>query len=211
VSGAVEHVVRLYGDRALLVELGSPTQVVGYVDALRQRGISGVADVVPAAETVLVVAEDGAEPGELRSVLAALSPRSVETSPEVGETLEIPVRYDGADLGDVARLTGLTEQEVVDAHTGSSWRVAFGGFAPGFGYLVGGDPRLQVPRRDAARTAVPAGAVALADEYSGVYPRESPGGWQLIGTTEVTMWDLRRERPALLTPGAVVQFRAVDR
>ncbi len=210
-SGAVEHVVRPYGDRALLVELGSPARVVGYVDALRHQGMAGVADVVPAAETVLVVAEDGAGPGELRSALAALTPRPVQVSPEVGETVEVPVRYDGADLADVARLTGLTEQEVVDAHTGSPWRVAFGGFAPGFGYLVGGDPRLRVPRRDTARTAVPAGAVALADEYSGVYPRESPGGWQLIGTTEVTMWDLRRERPALLTPGAVVRFSAVDR
>jgi KipI family sensor histidine kinase inhibitor len=120
--------------------------------------------------------------------------------------LEIPVTYDGPDLADVARLTGLGEREVVEAHTGSTWRVAFGGFAPGFGYLVGGDPRLEVPRREESRTTVPAGAVGLAGTFSGVYPRESPGGWQLIGTTSAPMWDLDRDPPALLVPGAVVRF-----
>ena len=91
---------------------------------------------------------------------------------------------------------------MVAAHTGTPWRVAFGGFAPGFAYLVGGDARLQVPRRDSPRTKVPAGAVGLAGEFSGVYPRESPGGWQLIGTTTVAMWDLDRDPPALLAAGA---------
>ena len=114
--------------------------------------------------------------------------------------------YDGPDLADVAELTGLSEREVVEAHTGSTWRVAFGGFAPGFGYLVGGDPRLEVPRRESSRTKVPAGAVGLAGTFSGVYPRESPGGWQLIGTTKEPMWDLDRDPPALLAPGAVVTF-----
>ena len=116
------------------------------------------------------------------------------------------MRYDGPDLSDVARHTGLSEEEVVEAHTGTPWRVAFGGFAPGFGYLAGGDERLRVPRRDSARTAVPAGAVALADRFSGVYPRESPGGWQLIGTTDLPMWDLDRDPPALLRPGVPVRF-----
>ena len=114
--------------------------------------------------------------------------------------------YDGPDLAEVARLTGLGEDEVVAAHAGTPWRVAFGGFAPGFAYLVGGDPRLQVPRRDEPRTRVPAGAVGLAGEFSGVYPRESPGGWQLIGRTDAVMWDLDRDPPALLAAGLTVRF-----
>ena len=121
----------------------------------------------------------------------------------------VDVVYDGADLVEVGRLTGLDPVGVIAAHTGTLWRVGFAGFAPGFGYLVGGDPRLHVPRRDEPRTKVPAGAVGLAGEFSGVYPRESPGGWQLIGRTDAVLWDLERPSPALLTPGKWVQFRAV--
>ena len=106
----------------------------------------------------------------------------------------------------VARLTGLDESEVVAAHTGTPWRIAFGGFAPGFAYLTGGDERLQVPRRDEPRTTVPAGAVGLAGEFSGVYPRPSPGGWQLIGSTEARLWDPDRDPPALLEHGGWVRF-----
>ena len=200
-----------YGDRALLVELGGTERVVGYVDELLARDLPGVADVVPAAETVLVVASGAMSLAALRTELEAVEPTAASpAATEEAETVEIAVRYDGPDLADVARLTGLDEAEVVAAHTGSLWRVAFGGFAPGFGYLVGGDPRLHVPRRDSARTAVPAGAVGLAGEYTGVYPRESPGGWQLIGTTRERMWDLDREQPAVLRPGAVIRFVAED-
>ncbi|MGH8917838.1 MAG: 5-oxoprolinase subunit B family protein, partial [Actinomycetes bacterium] len=121
----------------------------------------------------------------------------------------IDVVYDGADLSEVADRTGLSIAAVINAHTVTPWRVGFGGFAPGFAYLVGGDPRLLVPRRPEARTVVPAGSVALAGEFSGVYPRRSPGGWQLIGRTDAVLWDIGRPHPALLTPGAWVQFRAV--
>ena len=114
--------------------------------------------------------------------------------------------YDGPDLAEVARLTGLDEDEVVAAHTGTPWRIAFGGFAPGFAYLTGGDERLRVPRRDEPRTTVPAGAVGLAGEFSGVYPRSSPGGWQLIGSTDALLWDPDRDPPALLLPGGSVRF-----
>jgi len=120
--------------------------------------------------------------------------------------LEIPVRYDGPDLAEVAARTGLTTAEVVTAHTATDWQVAFGGFAPGFAYLVGGDRRLRVPRRPEPRTAVPAGAVGLAGEYSAVYPRSSPGGWQLVGRTDVPVWDVERDPPALLQPGTLVRF-----
>jgi KipI family sensor histidine kinase inhibitor len=121
----------------------------------------------------------------------------------------IDVVYDGADLDEVARLTGLSPDEVVAAHTAAPMRVGFGGFAPGFGYLVGGDERLHVPRRAEPRTRVPVGSVGLAGEFSGVYPRESPGGWQLIGHTDAVLWDVERDPPALLTPGLWVQFRAI--
>lgn len=125
------------------------------------------------------------------------------------DVVVVPVTYDGADLAEVARLTGLDEAEVVRAHTGSTWRVGFIGFAPGFAYLVGGDPRLHVPRRDTPRSRVPAGSVGLAGEFGGIYPRSSPGGWQLIGRTDLTLWDVDRDPPALLRPGAVVRFEAV--
>ena len=109
----------------------------------------------------------------------------------------------------MAQHTGLTVAAVVDAHVATPWRVGFGGFAPGFAYLVGGDPRLAVPRRAEPRTRVPAGSVGLAGEFSGVYPRESPGGWQLIGRTDAVLWDIDRTPPALLRPGMWVRFRAV--
>src|SRR5699024_2039294 len=122
----------------------------------------------------------------------------------------VAVAYDGPDLDDVATATGLAPEEVIAAHTGTEWTVAFTGFAPGFGYLVGGDRRLNVPRRDAPRTAVPAGSVGLAGSFSGVYPRPSPGGWQLIGRTDARLWQPDRDPPALLRPGMTVRFEAVS-
>jgi KipI family sensor histidine kinase inhibitor len=195
-----------YGDRALLVELGDVESVVAWVDALDADRPAGVADVVPAAETVLVVATEDADLAAVRAALERVEAGPFVAAGGSSHQVDIPVRYDGPDLADVARLTGLAEDEVVELHTSSTWRVAFGGFAPGFGYLVGGDPRLRVPRRATSRTRVPAGSVGLAGEFSGVYPRESPGGWQLIGTTDVALWDLDRDPPALLVPGAQVRF-----
>jgi KipI family sensor histidine kinase inhibitor len=126
-----------------------------------------------------------------------------------GPVITIPVHYDGDDLDRVAELTGRSADEVIMTHTGQLWTVAFCGFAPGFGYLVGEHDRLAVPRRPEPRTRVPAGSVALADAYCGIYPRATPGGWQLIGRTEVTIWDLDHDPPALLRPGARVRFEAV--
>lgn len=197
-----------YGDRALLVEVGDTERVLAWVQALADAAPAGVADVVPAAETVLVVAEDGADVPTLGAALAAVRPATGAARDDAGELLEVPVAYDGPDLAEVARLTGLEPDAVVRAHTAATWRVAFGGFVPGFGYLVGGDPRLHVPRRDVPRTAVPTGAVALAGPYTGVYPRESPGGWQLIGRTDLPLWDPERDPPALLRPGTRVRFVA---
>jgi KipI family sensor histidine kinase inhibitor len=126
-----------------------------------------------------------------------------------GAETRIEVVYDGPDLEEVAALTGLSRRQVVDAHTGTPWRIGFGGFAPGFAYLVDGDPRLSVPRRTESRTTVPAGSVGLAGAFSGIYPRASPGGWQLLGRTGAPLFDLDREPPALLRAGGWVRFVAV--
>jgi len=125
-----------------------------------------------------------------------------------GPVIEIPVAYDGIDLEEVAALTGLPVDEVVRLHCGASYVVAFLGFAPGYGYLVGGDPRLSVPRRDEPRVRVPAGSVAIAGPYSGIYPREGPGGWRVLGTTSVVLFDPTRDPPALLSAGDSVRFVA---
>ena len=213
------------GDEGLLLEVADLDAVLALDGALRAALTAGgapwrdVTDVVPAARTVLLLTGEGSDLAALRAAVLALadSVRPVrgsagwpgpETAPNSHE-VEIPVRYHGPDLDDVARLTGLMPAEVVEAHTRTPWRVAFGGFAPGFAYLVGGDPRLQVPRRNRPRPSVPAGAVGLAGEFSGVYPRSSPGGWQLLGTTDAVLWDVDRDPPALLGPGAMVRFVAV--
>lgn len=198
-----------YGDRALLVELESIDEVVAWSDALRAAGLDEIDDVVPAARTVLVVGRAGVDLAALVRHVQAIEPAGDTDGVSIATEVEIAVRYDGPDLGDVAALTGLSERDVVRAHTDKPWRVAFGGFAPGFAYLSGGDSSLRVPRRDEARTSVPAGSVGLAGEFSGVYPRSSPGGWQLIGTTDAVLWDLDRDPPALLMPGCVVRFTEV--
>jgi KipI family sensor histidine kinase inhibitor len=188
--------LRPCGDAAVLVDCDSLDEAQRWFAALHDE-----AEAVLGARSVLL----RGEPTRLRALLARTTPDSAAASAEAGG-VEVPVVYDGPDLPEVAALTGLTAEQVVAAHTGTPWTVAFGGFAPGFSYLVGGDHRLRVPRRDSPRTRVPAGAVGLAGEFSGIYPRESPGGWQLIGHTSLTMWDTGREAPALLTAGMTVRF-----
>ncbi len=196
------------GETALLVEC-EPDQVATVL-AVLDSALPDV-ELVPAARTVLARVPRPARLAEVRATVAGLLAEPLPPSPvpSAGQTVTIPVRYDGEDLAEVAALTGLSVRDVVAAHTGRAWRVAFGGFAPGFAYLDGGDPRLVVPRRASPRTVVPAGAVGLAGAYSGVYPRSSPGGWQLIGSTDTVLWDADRIPPALLRPGWWVQFEEV--
>lgn len=204
--------IRDYGDRALLIECDGIDEVLAFAAAVRagatEGAISGVVDVVPAARTVLVSLADPRLQQPVRALLGAVEVTPLP--PPTGGTADvvIDVRYDGPDLEDVAAQLRMAVDEVVEAHTGTPWRVGFSGFAPGFAYLVGGDARLRVPRRAEPRTRVPAGAVALAGEFSGIYPRESPGGWQLIGRTDAVLWDLDRAAPALLRPGMWVRFQA---
>ncbi len=179
-----------------------------------------VQDVVPAARTLLLHLAPGADLARVGRAAVDLA-ASLSASVEVGEELddvaqrpadvvEIPVTYDGEDLDEVAQATGMSRDDVIEAHTASIWRVAFFGFAPGFAYLSGGDRRLHVSRRSEPRTTVPPGSVGLAGEFSAVYPRQSPGGWQLIGSTESLMWDHDRDPPSLLRPGSAVRFVRQD-
>ncbi|MFJ7076377.1 5-oxoprolinase subunit PxpB [Streptomyces sp. NPDC098781] len=193
------------GDHALLVEVASGEEAQAlHTELLRRRaeGSLSVREIVPAARTVLL---DGlTDPARLAS---ELTHAEVPPAPaRARDVVELPVHYDGPDLADVAAHWGVSSQEVAQIHAGTEFSVAFCGFAPGFGYLTGLPERYDVPRRATPRTAVPAGAVALAGPYTGVYPRSSPGGWQLIGTTDAVLWDHTRVPAALLSPGTRVRF-----
>ncbi|MFT8637160.1 MAG: urea amidolyase family protein [Pseudoclavibacter sp.] len=197
------------GDAALLVETEDLGTAAALYDALAAAARPGVRELVAGARTVLVrYAPAETDAAALAAWIGGLRPST--GARDAGALVRVPVVYDGEDLDDVAQLTGLGRAEVIRRHAAAEYRVAFTGFAPGFAYLVGGDPALDVPRRRAPRAHVPAGAVGLAGAYSGVYPRSSPGGWQLIGSAAVPMWDERRDPPALLAPGMRVRFEAVD-
>jgi KipI family sensor histidine kinase inhibitor len=199
-----------FGDSALMLQCGSTAEVLAWAAQLRAAALSGVLDVVPAARTVLVKLDGPRFQGVIRRRLRTMRVTADEAAARDRRAdVVIDVVYDGPDLAEVAGHTGLTIPQVIDAHTGCLWRAGFSGFAPGFAYLVDGDARLRVPRRSEPRTSVPAGSVGLAGEFSAIYPRQSPGGWQLIGHTDAVLWDIERPDPALLAQGMWVQFRAV--
>jgi KipI family sensor histidine kinase inhibitor len=199
------------GERAVLLEVGSLGAAVALHRRLDAGRIPGVLDLVPAARTVLV----RIDPSRLSLRGAEDWVRSVplgKENPDAGPHVTIPVRYDGPDLAATAEALGMTSDELVSRHSLAEWRCAFIGFAPGFAYLAGTVPGggLDVPRRATSRDAVPAGSVGLAGEFTGIYPRSSPGGWQLIGTTDAVLWDVDREPPALIAPGTIVRFEVVE-
>lgn len=199
--------IRPAGDRAILVELSSLDAVLSLQAQLTAHPQPGQVDVIAAARTVLVTAESTQAVQALAAHVRSLDLQAPAETASALVTIEVV--YDGDDLDEAAALTGLGREGVVAAHTDQLWTAAFAGFAPGFAYLTGENATLDVPRRSSPRTAVPAGAVALGGTYSAVYPRQSPGGWQLIGRTEAAMWDLNRENPALIRPGDTVRFTAV--
>jgi KipI family sensor histidine kinase inhibitor len=188
--------VRPAGDRAALIELPDNAAAVAVARSLAGR--PGLVDVVPGHCTVLVTWEGAAPSLDVKEPAAAEALH--------GTRHDLAVVYDGPDVGDVAQLTGLSPEEVVTRHAAAEYVVAFLGFAPGFAYLLGGDERLVVPRLDRPRERVPAGTVAIAGPYAGVYPRESPGGWRLLGRTDAVLFAADRAVPALLAPGDRVRF-----
>jgi KipI family sensor histidine kinase inhibitor len=196
--------VRPYGERAVLIEVDHPHLVPAVRAALGAE--PGVAEAVGGAETLLVVFDPAVTSASRvadafdRSELAA--PGAADSS----RTVELPVVYDGADLEEVAAEAGMTAAEVAQTHASGAYSVRFCGFSPGFAYLDGLDARLHLPRRASPRTAVPAGSVSVAGEFTGVYPRSSPGGWRLLGRTDARLWDVTRDPPALLVPGTRVRF-----
>jgi KipI family sensor histidine kinase inhibitor len=190
------------GQLAVLVD--DVEDPAGWATSFLGLRIAGIVDVVPAARTVLIVADDEA-------ALASARQRASEVladgaSEDSATEIEIEVVYDGPDLPHVADAAGLSADQVVDLHSEATYRVAFCGFAPGFAYLTGLPPELRLPRRSTPRTRVPAGSVAIAFDYAAVYPTESPGGWHLIGSTRAKMFDVDRDPPATLMPGTTVRF-----
>ncbi|MFD4994525.1 5-oxoprolinase/urea amidolyase family protein [Cellulosimicrobium cellulans] len=200
--------VHRFGETALLVDLPDLAAVRSLHRALASDPPAGVVDVVPAARTVLVRCAAPTALADARAWVehALLRAPSDDGPTSAGSVVEIPVRYDGPDLEDVARWAGVSVEEVVARHSGREYEAAFGGFAPGFTYLAGVDPLIAAPRLATPRTRVPAGSVALAGELTAVYPGESPGGWRLLGRTDARMFDVDRDPPALVAPGARVRF-----
>jgi len=196
------------GFEGALIEVEDRDALLALHAAWRARRPKGVLELVPAARTLLVRFDPRQTSFEQLRENLAEAPLRTEASPAPAVVV-VPVRYNGADLAEVAEATGLSQGDVIRRHTERRYTVAFCGFAPGFAYLTGLDPVLHMPRRSSPRVSVPAGSVALADEYTGIYPRSSPGGWRLIGTTELTVWDPCRTPPAVLTPGTSVQFEVV--
>jgi KipI family sensor histidine kinase inhibitor len=198
--------LRPAGACGVLAEVDDLDTVHRLAAAVRTAALPGVVDVVPGYRTVLVTVAEPAQLAAVRDVVPVLELGSPAAT--TAAALDVPVVYDGEDLGDVCRLTGLSADEVVARHTAVEYVVAFLGFTPGFPYLVGLDPALHVPRRATPRTAVPAGAVGLAGAQTGVYPSPSPGGWQLIGRTDVVLFDVARDPAALLAAGDRLRFVA---
>lgn len=192
--------LRRAGRSALLAEVGDPATALALATWARSAGLPAV-EVVPAAETVLF---DGV--ADVAGLAARLRSWSADAVVAEGPLVEVPVTYDGPDLDAVAARWETDRAGVVALHAGLELVSAFCGFAPGFAYLSGLPQRLAVPRLDTPRTRVPAGAVGLAGAWCGIYPTASPGGWQLIGRTDLTLWDPEREPPALLSPGTRVRF-----
>ena len=193
-----------YGDAALLLEPDEPDAVLALAAAA--RATPGVVEVVPAARTLLVRTTPE-RTAALAAELAGLGTGAMSDPTAPGDEVVLDVHYDGADLASTAAQLGLDPDELVRRHVAGRYVVAFCGFAPGFAYLRGLDEALHVPRLATPRTRVPAGSVGIAGEFTGVYPRASPGGWRLLGRTDARLWDVDRSPPALLVPGTAVRFR----
>ncbi|MEP7048666.1 MAG: allophanate hydrolase subunit 1 [Ilumatobacteraceae bacterium] len=189
------------GAGAILAEYDSLSEVMAVDDALRRSGLDGIDDVIPAARTVLVTYHHV----DRAALEMLLVPAETALRPE-GPIVEIPVVYDGIDLDEVSEGTGLSIELVIATHSATVYSAAFLGFTPGWAYLVGLPATLHLPRRSTPRTAITAGSVAIANEFTGVYPTVSPGGWHLLGHTTERMFDVDRDKPSLVMAGDRVKF-----
>ena len=200
------------GEHALLAETSSLEEVLTPPARLAASTPPGVSDIVPAARTVLVQLDPRvltltAARAWIESAASGEASRTPQHA-DVARDHELDISYDGPDIAEVAHLLDMSREGLISRHLAARWTVAFTGFAPGFGYLVSGDWHFDVPRRESPRTSVPAGSVGLAGQFSGAYPRQTPGGWQLIGTTTAPLFEPLATDPALLAPGDTVRFRA---
>ena len=197
------------GERGLLRSFEGPladanASARGASEALRTAAFPEVADIVPGARTVLVELRPGAEPSD--ALVRAIEAEPPKAAAHVGALHEIAVTYDGEDLPAVAALRRIRPEDVIDLHTSAEYTVAFIGFQPGFPYLIGLPEQLVVPRLSSPRVKVEWGSVAIAGEYTGIYPSATPGGWRLLGYTDTVLFDPSRTPPALLAPGDRVRF-----
>lgn len=198
------------GRAAVLVEVADTDEVLALHHRLRvaaQEVACGLVEVVPAARTVLVEFDPKRTDVATVTALVASLPLT-EPPPSDRPEVLVEVRYDGADLDEVCALLGRDRARFVGWHTAQPWQVAFTGFVPGFGYLVRADHRVEVPRLDTPRPRVPAGSVAMAGPYTGVYPRATPGGWRVVGTTEHPLFDPAHPATQPWAPGSRVRFVA---
>ncbi|MFL6239681.1 MAG: 5-oxoprolinase subunit PxpB [Actinomycetes bacterium] len=199
-------IIRRAGDRALLCDVADVEAAHGLRAAITAAAYDDVIDVVPGWRSVLVILD---APTDLESVAARLRAlRPQRAAVDAVSTHVISVTYDGPDLELVAAHARLSIDEVVRRHAARTYTVAFLGFQPGFAYLVGLDPKLATPRKETPRTSVPSGAVGIAGDVTGIYPRTSPGGWQLIGSSDASLFDVEKSPPALFGPGDRVRFEA---
>ena len=207
------------GDSAVLVIFGDEIskklndRVRSFDESVMRAEITGIAETVPSYCADLVYYDPeviGFD--EICQALSDLATGSSEETSEEGQLVEIPVVYGGEygpDLKDVAQITGLTEEEVIDIHTSMEYPVYMLGFTPGFPYLGGMDERIACPRLEVPRTSIPAGSVGIAGSQTGVYPSETPGGWRIIGRTPLKLYDLKSEKPILLEPGMRIRFKRI--
>lgn len=199
--------IRPWGDAGLLVDVDDFHAAQHVCRRLRLQRHAGVRDIIPGYRTVVI--EFDVLRVDLVSLTSGLRSIALQSAPlPTGILHELDVRYDGEDLGAIAQIAGLTVKQVIQRHSAAVYTVAFLGFSPGFPYLVGLDAALCVPRLSTPRSRVPAGAVAVADHFTGIYPQSTPGGWRLLGRTDAKLFDARRRRPAMLAPGDRVSFRA---
>jgi KipI family sensor histidine kinase inhibitor len=202
-------VIRPFGESALLVDTGSAAEAQALASVLRGHPRLGVTGIVPGLGSVLIELGPDADPDVAARAVESVLRDLPESPPVAGRLHEIAVRYGGdagPDLVSVADATGLTPHDVVDLHTSLELGVLFCGFAPGFAYLGNLPDAIRVPRLATPRTRTPAGSVAIAGPMTGIYPADLPGGWPVIGRTDVTVFDPHGDPPALLVPGDRVRF-----